>query len=227
MFMGGIVLRRVRKGFTILEVSIVAVLLSILLLILLRWIGGLSAAGSAGVNSSASSRELTFSLEQIRRDIARGEGCDPMGLDVPIHSIKANEIAIYLPNVIGGTELSIWRVSDSVTPNSYYLEHAKVPDSGGCVFDLSSAEFEVVLENVLYDSESPLNPVFSVLSSGIAVTDDTVYKDCYLDYDQCLFNKVMVSLSIVGAGGTGTIAQSSAVADLNLTGSRLVLLTEI
>jgi prepilin-type N-terminal cleavage/methylation domain-containing protein len=224
--MGGIVLRRVRKGFTILEVSIVAVLLSILLLILLRWIGGLSAAGSAGVNASTSSRELTFSLEQIRRDISRAEGCDPMGLDVPIHSIKANEIAIYLPDGSGGSELAIWRVSDLNTPNVYYLERATVTDSGGCVFDLTSAEFELVLENVLYDSESPLNPVFSVLASGIAVTDDTVYKDCYLDYDQCLFNKIMISLSIVGAGGTGTVAQSSAVGELNLTGSRLVLLSD-
>lgn len=213
------------KAFTILEISIVAVLLSILLLILLRWISGLSSAGSAGVSASASSRELTFAIEQIRRDINRAEGCDPMSLDVPVHYVKVNEIALYVPNNSFGKDLVIWRVSDDTVEGEYVLEKALIEDSGACLFDTTNPIFEPVLENVLYSSESSDNPIFSVIDSGLAVSDDTVYKDCYLNYEECIFDKVKISLKVIGAGGEGTIAESSAVVDVNLSGSRLTLLS--
>lgn len=211
--------RSAERGFTMLEVTIVATLLSILLLVLLRWVGSLGTAAGVGVELTSATRDLNYAAEAIRNDINQAEGCAANGMDVPLRQITPTTITLYR-QISGRSTLVLWRLAGPQSNGYGLLQRAEVDDDGNCGFNTTTPAWKTVLDKVVMDGSTV---VFVPIQLGQRRTDNQAYGDCTGEAAlACLYSAIEINLAVAGGSeGSTTIARTVVVAEPNLSSSRL------
>lgn len=157
---------RGRRGYTIVEIALVSALSSILILIALRWVGGITTVTIGGMEDAQSQRARSVILV-VEEDLRRAQHCDPSGLDSPLVSVTSDAVTVLADSdADGDVEKITWRLSGS------YVERAVLADQGNCVFAAPDEnDWRRVLSGVS-------DATFTAVSGGSRDNDGSLYGTC-------------------------------------------------
>jgi prepilin-type N-terminal cleavage/methylation domain-containing protein len=215
---------RANRGYTLVELVIVAVVATVLLGILVRWAFALVSAtqtSSAGIQVA---RDLTVVSAVLTADVRAAQGCDPVGLDGPVAGITDTTLTL-LADVSGpgGAPDGIpdqvsWRLEGS------RLQRAVTVGPGtdnGCTF--TNPAWQTVIERAVTTStpEGGSFPVFALYRQGLSIETTDEMAECrVINPEICLADAVQLRLR--GESVTGASDSSIAlVIPLSTAGSRL------
>lgn len=134
---------RSRRGYTIVEVTLVAAVSALLLIGVFRWLTGVGGVVSENL-SSAALHTLDRASEQIGIDVAESVHCSPFGTDARIVNVTpyvyTDGVGVDTPATLtlnkvesGGSLIQVtWRINGS-DPLHPILERTEVPLDANCV----------------------------------------------------------------------------------------------
>lgn len=205
-----------KKGFTILEVAVVAAIAGILFLLLLRWVSSLVATSASSLDITATQRDIAFATDQFQTDTEAAQGCDPYGLDGPLRDIERKSIQLWVDtNDDGAPDVVGWRLEGGV------LQRSVVLGDGTCTFPTTSPTWRTLVEGV---DDAPGTTVFIGHQGGATKDADADYPtpDCTgMNAEKCLFDSVEFQFTIRSAGEDRTPFRTGELYPLNLASSRL------
>lgn len=210
---------RRRRGYTLIELVVVAVLSAILLATAVRWVNGVFSASTSGLQSAAVHRNVTYASAVLRRDISSAVVCDPAGLGVPLEQISPSEIGVYAASG-GVVNLILWQVSTSA--GATVLQRAVISGSG-CAYNTSAPAWATIASGLV--APTAATPAFTALgpsAGGNQATAQSYSGPCTgTAAANCLDTSIQVNIQLQSAGRSGAPAALDQTYPLNLTGSQL------
>lgn len=162
------------RGYTVLEVTIVAALSSVLLIGTLRWLVGLGGVVNANLNT-ADNATLLRAAEQFGTDVTSAVHCEASGADARMREITDTRVAMVTSD--GGTPVSVvWKIQGSL------LQRGQAAMGPGCTFTEPGAW--TTWSNTLSTADSLFEAVTdgSVLPDGTnGICNDEWSTDCQVD----------------------------------------------
>lgn len=144
--------RTIHRGYTLVELGVVVVLTSLLLLGLVRWLVGVGASASVGIDSAADSRSLLV-FDRMSKDLLALGHCQGSGVDASVAEVAPSRLTI-VADVDGdaSVETVVWRIDGD------HIERGVAPMAADCALG------EVTDWGVWLSGADDL--VFSVISDG-------------------------------------------------------------
>lgn len=193
--------RRGRRGYTLVEITIVAVLSAALITIAARWVGQLGQVALQQVATGVQANVI-IATDRIEDDITAAAHCNPWQLDNPVAEITPSSMTLFV-DADGDGEVKLVRWSVDTTTGLLTRAEAAVGS----------------------DCSQPELPAGVVLLTGVATgttgsplfvpTFDGEISDSAADWgvcadrsvDRCRFDGVSVELTVLDAG-TPTVTKN-------------------
>lgn len=169
-----------RRGFTLLELVLVAALSSVLFLILIRWTFSLNSSSSATMDSTSAQRSADVSRGAFADDVANTFTC--LNYTNPVESLSptATTFTVLLPANYGGSTVSAtygkvtWSiVADTGAPaGTYKLVRSFAPFPGcSSAGTTGSMAANSRVYAPIVDAPTTTNPGFYTVTSGRSSSD--------------------------------------------------------
>lgn len=184
------------RGYSLLELVIVALLAAALVALIGRWVGQLGQVALQQATGNLNSASVV-TVDRIEDDIVSAVSCT--GTDSPIREISASRLELYVSNG-SGVQLVRWEV-DATTGN---LTRAAVEPTQGCEFPEPPAGAFVLGSVVTGTAGAPL---FTPLSEATVAGSAEVYGTCSnRDLDRCRIDAVETNLTVLD-GATPVVSR--------------------
>lgn len=184
---------RARRAFTLVELAVVAGLTSVLLVLVLAWVGGIAKLAADGSASPAAQREVSLAVARLNGDVTAATGCDWQRRGGPVESLSPSQLNLYLDEDGDGiADLVSWRLSGTDMIRGVRL------GTGQCTF--SDTEVELAM---ITDLAAKTSRAFSPVTDGAAVTLGGQVS-CSAIPDPCRYSAIQASFTVAPASG-GTI----------------------
>jgi prepilin-type N-terminal cleavage/methylation domain-containing protein len=86
--------RRLRRGYTLVELAAASAAFAVIVVLLLQWFGGLLASVAANNEISAAQRQYLIVAQQLRDDVSGAEACLPYGQDTPLARLSQGVLVL-------------------------------------------------------------------------------------------------------------------------------------
>ena len=179
-------IRRHRRGYTMIELAIGLSLTMVLLLLAVGWVGTLMRTSAASVEQRASSRDAAFVKVRFADDFANARPCSHDGSGWAFNSISGEQVSFYAdvvdpagaPFRDGFADLVVWDFFDAPGQDGT-LRRGVLAGSGACNLSVGAVDlFDVVA------GAEPLGgaPTFLTFAPGGA---QMTVADCSVDGADC------------------------------------------
>jgi type II secretory pathway component PulJ len=102
---------RTRHGYTLVELGVVVLLTSLLIFGMVRWLVGIGASASAGIED-ASDQRAALVFDQIAKDLRTLVHCQAAGTDARVVQVQAGAMTVITDSDGDGTAETVsWRIS--------------------------------------------------------------------------------------------------------------------
>lgn len=102
---------RTRRGYTLVELGVVVLLTSLLIFGMVRWLVGIGASASAGIED-VSDQRAALVFDQIAKDLRTLAHCQAAGTDARVVQVQANTMTVITDSDSDGTAETVsWRIS--------------------------------------------------------------------------------------------------------------------
>jgi len=124
--------RRGRRGYTLIEVTIAAALTAAMLVLLFRWVVGLGGVVVADL-ATANTDTMARAAEQVMLDVMTAAHCTASGTDPRVREVSPARVALVVTTDAGGSRSVVWRMASGL------LQRGEAPMLADCVFVEPSA----------------------------------------------------------------------------------------
>lgn len=208
------------RGFTLLEIAVVAALSATLFVIVVLWVLGFSGATTSAAESNQVQSNAAFVSRALQTDLTRAVPCN--AASSPFITVTPTEIAFYA-DVVGATgsggpdglpDLVEWRFAGGT------IDRAVVPGTGSCA-GLLSAQAGATWETIADGLSPSSTQVFSVFTPGSdsPATPPASGSCTGASASSCLFDRVGVNAELNAPNGAAATVTLSV--PISLAGSDL------
>lgn len=168
------------RGFTLLEVAVVAAVSAVIFLVLIRWMTSLGQVAGAVADKQITDRNAGFASEMLSADLQAAALCDPAQAS-PVRKVTDRVLELYIneqrTDGAFGIRLVRWQAADGELTRTSW----DVSESSGAQFcepEPGSAAQATVIATSVYtptqesSGRTPV-PVFTPYSSGSVVADNS------------------------------------------------------
>ena len=167
---------RTSRGFTLLEVAIVAAVASVIFLILIRWMTSLGEVAGGIADRAIPSRAASYAQTLLASDLASATVCNP-GSGTAIRNLSDRNLELYISGIKSdgtpGIVLVAYNVANGEITRTLF--DVSTSATNRCLPELGSTTTERVVSTGVYTPNPAVTgrtaaPVFSAIVDGAGVT---------------------------------------------------------
>jgi type II secretory pathway pseudopilin PulG len=186
--------RRRSRAYTLVELTIVALLSAALIAVAARWVGQLGQVALQQVGTGVQSN-IIIAMDRLDDDITAATHCDPWNLDSPLVDISPSSLTLFTDND-GDGEVKLVRWS--VDTNTGHLTRAETQVGPNC----SQPELPNGVLLLTGVTTGTLNtPVFTPVYAGLPSEQSTDWGSCTNRViDRCRMEGLSVMMTVSNSG---------------------------
>lgn len=182
------------RAYTLVELSIVALLSAVLIAAAARWVGQLGQVALQQVATGVQANVI-IATDRLDDDITAATHCNPWQLDSPVVEVTQSSLTMYVDSDgDGNVKLVRW----SVDTNTGLLTRAEAEPGANC----SAATLPqgvIMLTGVATGTSQ--SPVFTPAFDGILTENATDWGECVdRSSERCRFDAIAVNLTVLDTG---------------------------